>query len=77
MLTDSLQRAQTAIERQLREEGKPMNARELFQSIDEEGVREIDLREAVWLLIGKGKIRLNWDRRLELADEAESEVVAD
>ena len=74
MITESLRRAQEAIERQLRNQGRPMGAKELFQSIDEEGVRDIDLREAVWLLIGKGKIHLDWDRQLVLVDEVKSQA---
>lgn len=76
MITNKLQRAQDAVEEKLRASGRPMKAVELFDSIDEEGVRDIDLREAVWLLIGKGTIHLNWERQLVLAEDFESEAVA-
>lgn len=75
MLSEALLKAQEAIEERLREEGVPMRAGDLLKSIKEgKDMRDIDLREAVWLLIGKGKIHLNWDRQLVLADEVESQV---
>ena len=76
MIREDLQQAQDIIEQQLRDIGKPMKARDLFESIGEVGIRNIDLREAVWLLIGKGKVRLDWERQLVLADEVESKAAA-
>ena len=76
MIREDLQQAQDIIEQQLRDSGKPMKAKDLFESIGEVGIRNIDLREAVWLLIGKGKVRLDWERQLVLADEVESKAAA-
>ena len=75
MLSEALQKAQEAIEERLREEDGPMRAGDLLKSIKEEGVRDIDLREAIWLLIGKGKIILTTDRKLVLGYEVESQSV--
>ena len=74
MLSEALQEAQEAIEEQLRRERGPIKAADLFKGIDRKGVRDIDLREAVWLLIGKGKIHLTWDRQLELAEDVEAQT---
>ncbi len=69
MISEELVRAQSAIEERLRANDGPMKAGDLFKHIQDAGLRDIDLREAVWLLIGKGKVQLNWDRQLVLADE--------
>ena len=53
-----------------------MKAGDLLKSIKEDkDVRDIDLREAVWLLIGRGKISLTPDRKLVLVTEVESQTM--
>ena len=73
MLSEALQKAQTAIADDLREAGQPVEARKLLDAIKEErDIKDIDLREAVWYLIGQGEIELTWDRRLVSKDFAGS-----
>ena len=74
MQHDGLQKAQEAIEIKLREEGQPMKARLLLTSIrkDRTDMRDIDLREAVWILIGRGKLSLTANRELTLSTGTES-----
>ena len=76
MVDDALQEALKQIEARLREEGRPMKVGALLQCIkdDVQGVRDIDLREAVWLLIGRGTIILTPDRELVLQDEVGAET---
>ena len=66
MADDGVQRALETIEDQLKKGGRPVKARLLFKDIREEfsNIRDIDLREAVWILIGRGKITLTPNREL-------------
>ena len=65
MLSEALNQAQAAIANDLRKAGKPVEARKLLEEIkDKHGIKDIDLREAVWYLIGQGEIALTWDRTL-------------
>lgn len=61
-------RAQEVIEEWLAKQDEPIKASLLLKSIREEvgDVRDIDLREAVWILIGSGKIVLTPERELTL-----------
>ena len=73
MLSEALKRAQTAIADDLREAGKPVEARVVLEKIKEKhGIKDTDLREAVWILIGQGEIGLTWDRKLVSKDFANS-----
>ena len=73
MLNQALEQAQAAIASDLRKAGKPVEARKLLEAIKEQqGIKDIDLREAVWYLIGQGEIELTWDRRLVSKDFAGS-----
>ena len=73
MLNRALEQAQAAIASDLRKAGKPVEARKLLEAIKEQqGIKDIDLREAVWYLIGQGEIELTWDRRLVSKDFAGS-----
>ena len=57
MLNEALQQAHAAIANDLRKAGKPMEARKLLEEIkDRQDTKDIDLREAVWYLIGQGEI---------------------
>ena len=65
MANDSLEQAQEAIADNLRKAGQPVDTREVLEDIHrKQGIADIDLREAIWLLIGKGEIGLTWDRKL-------------
>ena len=76
MVDGALQEALQEIEARLREEGRPIKVGALLQCIKDDvpGVRDIDLREAVWLLIGRGTIILNPERELVLPDEVGAEA---
>ena len=72
MMTDALRDAQDAILLQLRREGGPIRPRTLLQTIkDESGLKEIDIREAIWILIGRGAIALTNERRIALTTESQ------
>ena len=72
MMTDALRDAQDAILLQLRREGDPIRPRTLLQTIkDESGLKEIDIREAIWILIGRGAIALTNERRIALTTESQ------
>ena len=63
MMTQSLIDAQSAIKAQLRRQPAPLKPRELRQAIkDQNSLRDIDVREAIWILIGRGQIELNTPR---------------
>ena len=65
MANESLEQAQKAIAHDLRKAGQPVETRKVLEDIKrKQGIADIDLREAVWLLIGKGEIGLTWDRKL-------------
>jgi hypothetical protein len=69
MLSEALKQAQIAIEDDLRKAGEPIEARKVLENIKEcQDIREIDLREAMWFLIGQGKISLAWDWKLSLVE---------
>ena len=69
MSTETLQNAASAIADKLREKGEPMATRSLVEAIRQQTcMNETDLRRAIWLLIGQGKIELNWDRKLVAND---------
>ena len=73
MLSEALNRAQAAIADDLRKAAKPVEARSLLDNIiEKQGIKDIDLREAVWYLIGQGEIVLTWDRMLVSKDFADS-----
>lgn len=74
MPDDGIQKAQEAIEERLQKEGQPVKARQLLSGIRDDipAIRDIDLREAVWILIGRGKVSLTPDRELILGREPES-----
>ena len=73
MLSEALQNAQKVIANDLRKAEKPMEARKLLDDImEKQGIRDIDLREAVWYLIGQGEIVLTWDRKLVSREFADS-----
>ena len=66
-MTQSLINAQSAIKAQLRRQRAPMKPRELRQAItDENSLRDIDVREAIWILVGRGQIELTPQRTLTL-----------
>ena len=73
MIDEGIRRAQDAIEERLAKQERPIRAGLLLKIIREEGedVRDIDLREAVWILIGSGKIILTPQRELTLNSESE------
>ena len=65
MLSEALQQAQEAIVEGLREEKQAVSPKQILEKIREKrGLKDIDLREAVWLLIGRGEIELTSDRKL-------------
>ena len=70
MLDEAVLKAQDAIEEQLQKEQQPVKVRKLLRKIDNQGkgFKDIDLREAVWLLIGKGKIKFTPNRELALSN---------
>lgn len=72
MQDNGLLRAQEAIETWLRDAGEPIEAGELLRNIRERNrdMRDIDLREAVWILIGRGTIHINPDQELTLRKQA-------
>ena len=73
MLSEALQKAQTAIASDLQSAGQPVEAGKLLEEIKEkQDIKDIDLREAVWYLIGQGEIVLTWDRKLVSKDFANS-----
>ena len=73
MLNEALEQAQAAIANDLRKAGKPVEARKLLEEIKEkQDIKDIDLREAVWYLIGQGEIVLTWDRKLVSREFADS-----
>ena len=79
MAEEALQRAQEAIEGRLRERGSPVKVGVLLRCIrdGEEGIRDIDLREAVWILIGRGTVNLTPDRELVLTQETGAQTAVD
>ena len=73
MISEARKQAQAAIVNDLREAREPVEARVLLDNIKEtHGIKDIDLSEAVWYLIGQGEIGLTWDRRLVSKDFADS-----
>ncbi len=74
MQNNGILRAQDAIETLLRDAGEPIEAGQLLKNIREKNrdIRDIDLREAVWILIGRGTINMNPDQELTLSKEAKS-----
>lgn len=73
MLSEALDKAQAAIADELRKAGEPVEGRKLLDNIIEKrGIKDIDLREAVWYLIGQGEIAMTWDRELVSKDFAGS-----
>ena len=75
MPNEGLLKAQNAIEAELKKKGQPVKPSLLLKEIREdlEGVREIELRGAVWVLIGRGKVSLTRDWELELASQSENQ----
>ena len=71
MADDGIRKAQNAIEERLAKETGPIKVGLLLKSIREDmkDIRDIDLREAVWVLIGSGKIVLTPERELALSSE--------
>ena len=66
MLSENLQKAVDSIRAYL-VDLEPLSANELFSAIEfGEDVRNIDLREGVWLLIGKGEVALTSDMKVVL-----------
>ena len=73
MISEALNQAQAAIAEDLRKAGEPVEARKLLDCIMErQNIKDIDLREAVWYLIGQGEIALTWDRKLVSREFADS-----
>ena len=73
MLSEALDKAQAAIADELRKAGEPVGGRKLLDGIiEKQGIKDIDLREAVWYLIGQGEIVMTWDRKLVSKDFAGS-----
>jgi hypothetical protein len=73
LLNEALEQAQAAIANDLRKAGKPVEARKLLEEIkDRQDIKDIDLREAVWYLIGQGEIVLTWDRKVVSREFADS-----
>ena len=73
MMTQELQDAQEAILTQLQREEAEIHPRVLVQTIkDERGLKEIDIREAIWILIGRGRIELTNNRRISLNPDRNS-----
>ncbi len=65
--------ARTAIVDELRKAGEPVGGRKLLDSIiEKQGIKDTDLGEAVWYLIGQGEIVMTWDRKLVSKDFAGS-----
>ena len=79
MTDDGIRKAQEAIEQRLKNESGPVKGELLLKQIKEEteGIREMELRGAVWLLIEKGKISLTPERELVLGGEANPQSSAD
>ena len=77
MLDDGIRRAQKAIEQELEDAGRPMKAGLLIKTIKEKDqvVKDIDLREAVWILIGRGTISMSPAQELILSRETEPKSV--
>ena len=73
MIDEGIRKAQDAIEEWLAKQDRPIKARQLLELIrgEVEGVRDIDLREAIWILIGSGKVTLTPERELTLNRETE------
>ena len=73
MVGEGIRRAQDAIQEGLTKQERPIKAGLLLKIIREEveDVRDIDLREAIWILIGSGKIILTSQRELILNSESE------
>ena len=73
MSNDGILRAQHAIEAELKKQALPVKAGALLKEIrkDLQGVREIELRGAVWVLIGRGKVNLTPDWELVWANKGE------
>lgn len=73
MLSEALKQARTAIVDELREAGEPVEARVVLENIKgKHDIKDTDLGEAVWYLIGQGEIALTWDRKLVSKDFAGS-----
>lgn len=67
MLSENLQKAVDSIRAYL-VDLEPVSSSELFSAIEfGENVRNIDLREGIWLLIGKGEVALTSDLKVVLA----------
>ena len=75
MPNEGLLKAQKAIESELKRKGEPVKPNLLLKEIrvDLEGVREIELRGAVWALIESGKVSLTRDWELELASQSQNQ----
>jgi hypothetical protein len=73
MPNEGIIKAQHAIEAELKRQGQPVKAGSLLKEIrgNLEDVREIELRGAVWVLIGRGKVSLTPDWELTLASNGE------
>ena len=77
MIDDGILKAQGAIEKRLQQEGAPIDIRMLLKAIRDKGenVRDIDLREAIWIMIGNGRISMTPKRELELRGEGEPNLL--
>ena len=77
MPNEGLLKAQNAIEAELKRKGRPVKPGLLLKDIREdlEGVREIELRGAVWVLIGRGKVSLTPEWELKLANNGETRTL--
>ena len=65
MMTESLETALTKLTGRLRAAGEPLPARLIIQELTEPpSIREIDLMEAIWMLIRRGTIRMTPERKL-------------
>ncbi len=77
MLPESLQRALHAIPKYLREHPEPNSPGTVIQALiqreGDEFIREIDLREAVWILTNRETIELTSSRKLELIQPSGAE----
>ena len=74
MANEGIIKAQDAIQAELQRKGQPVKPSLLLNEIraDLEGVREIELRGAVWVLIGRGKVSLTPEWELKLANNGET-----
>ena len=70
MIDDGIRKAQEVIEQHLAEAKEPVKADKLLETIrrEAEDIRDINLREAVWILIGSGIVILTPQREIFLKD---------